>query len=122
MIKLAVSPETDIQFRTERPEIHFTVHQAEATWVEIETADAVTLEARPPNAISLSVAETVQDREYPDYTGDYEVTSFCADPLMTSSLVLPTRDRRMLDDVTVYSVPTRETYNAAGGVTFEIGG
>ena len=57
-----------------------------------------------------------------DYTGDYEVTSFCADPLLVTSLVLPTNDKHMLDDVTVYSVPTSEEYNSAGGVTFTIGG
>lgn len=57
-----------------------------------------------------------------DYEGPYEVTSFTADPLLTTSLVLPTNDMHMLDDVTVYSVPTTEEYNAAGGVTFTIGG
>lgn len=57
-----------------------------------------------------------------DYAGPYEVTSFTADPLLTTSLILPTNDKHMLDDVTVYSVPTSEEYNPAGGVTFTIGG
>lgn len=57
-----------------------------------------------------------------DYEGPYEVTSFTAEPLLTSSLVLPTADKHMLDDVTIYSVPTREEPNDAGGVTFSIGG
>ena len=57
-----------------------------------------------------------------DYEGPYEVTSFTADPLLTTSLVLHTNDMHMLDDVTVYSVPTTEEYNTAGGVTFTIGG
>lgn len=60
--------------------------------------------------------------QYDDYTGDYEVTSFCADPLLTTSLVLRTEDKHMLHDVTVFSVPTSEEYNTAGGVTFTIGG
>lgn len=64
----------------------------------------------------------VSSQGYADYTGDYEVTSFCAAPLLTTSLVLPTNDKHMLDDVTVYSVPTSEEYNSAGGVTFTIGG
>lgn len=58
---------------------------------------------------------------YQDYAGDYEVTSFTAEPLMTTSLILPTNDKHMTDDVTVYSVPTREENNEAGGVTFTIG-
>ena len=61
-------------------------------------------------------------QQYEDYTGDYEVTSFCAEPLLTTSLILPTSDKHMLDNVTVYSVPTSEEYNTAGGVTFTIGG
>lgn len=64
----------------------------------------------------------VSHEGYADYTGDYEVTSFTAAPLLTTSLVLPTNDKHMLDDVTVYSVPTSEEYNDAGGVTFTIGG
>lgn len=57
-----------------------------------------------------------------DYTGSYEVTSFTAAPLLTTTLVLPTNDKHMLDDVTVYSVPTSEEYNEYGGVTLTIGG
>ena len=57
-----------------------------------------------------------------DYAGPYEVTSFTAAPLLTTSLILPTNDKHMTDDVTVYSVPTSEEYNPAGGVTFTIGG
>lgn len=68
------------------------------------------------------IVNTVRNADIQPYTGDYEVTSFCADPLLTTSLVLPTADKRMLDDVTVYSVPTSEEYNEAGGVTFTIGG
>lgn len=64
----------------------------------------------------------VSHEGYEDYDGPYEATSFCADPLLTSSLVLQTNDKHMLDDVTIYSVPTREEYNEAGGVTFIIGG
>lgn len=63
----------------------------------------------------------VRTSQYDDYTGDYEVTSFCAEPLLTTSLVLRTEDKHMLHDVTVFSVPTSEEYNPAGGVTFTIG-
>lgn len=57
-----------------------------------------------------------------DYEGAYQVTSFTADPLLVTSLVLPTNDKHMLDDVTVFSVPTAEEPNASGGITFTIGG
>lgn len=50
------------------------------------------------------------------YTGDYDVT-----PLVTSQ-VLATRDKLMDDNVRVDMIPTREENNAAGGVTFIVGG
>lgn len=72
--------------------------------------------------VDAQIVSPVRQTTIADYTGDYEVTSFCADPLLTTSLILPTNDKHMLDDVTVYSVPTSEEYNSAGGVTFTIGG
>ena len=72
--------------------------------------------------VNADVINPIRMAQYEDYTGDYEVTSFGAAPLATTSLVLPTNDKHMLDDVTVYSIPTTEEYNAAGGVTFTIGG
>lgn len=71
--------------------------------------------------VSAEVINPIRIAQYADYTGDYTVTSFCADPLLTSSLILPTNDKHMIDDVTVFSVPTSEEDNAAGGVTFTIG-
>lgn len=56
-----------------------------------------------------------------EYDGSYEVTSFLAAPSLSSSLILPTREKLMRDNVTVYSVPTTEEYNEQGGVTFTIG-
>lgn len=72
--------------------------------------------------VTAEFVNTIYNSTAEDYTGDYEVTSFCADPLLTTSLVLPTNDKHMLNDVTVFSVPTTEEYNSAGGVTFTIGG
>ena len=71
---------------------------------------------------AAELVNTIYVRTAEDYTGPYEVTSFTAAPLLTTSLVLPTNDKHMLNDVTVYSVPTSEEYNPAGGVTFTIGG
>ena len=72
--------------------------------------------------VEAEIVNPVRKAVYDDYTGDYEVTSFTADPLLTTSLVLATNDKHMLDDVTIYSVPTSEEYNEYGGVTFTIGG
>ena len=72
-------------------------------------------------SVEADLINPIRVSQYADYTGEYEITSFCADPLLTTSLILPTADKHMLDDVTVYSVPTREEENAAGGVTFIIG-
>ncbi|MBQ6475487.1 MAG: hypothetical protein IJJ34_04680 [Clostridia bacterium] len=82
--------------------------------VEAELVSLVDVEAELATTLYVDTAE--------DYTGDYEVTSFCADPLLTTSLVLPTADKHMLNDLTIYSVPTREEPNEAGGVTFIVGG
>lgn len=72
--------------------------------------------------LSASFDTSIGQSVYQDYTGDYEVNSFTAEPLLTTSLVLPTFDKHMTDNVTVYSVPTTEENNEAGGVTFTIGG
>ena len=50
------------------------------------------------------------------YDGAYDVT-----PLITAQ-TLPTRSKTMRDDVRVDMIPTREILNAAGGVTFIVGG
>lgn len=71
---------------------------------------------------SADFTSTVYVSTAEDYTGPYEVTSFTAAPLLTTSLVLPTADKHMMDDLTIYSVPTREEPNEAGGVTFIVGG
>lgn len=50
------------------------------------------------------------------YDGTYDVT-----PLITAQR-LPTRSKTMRDDVRIDMIPTREIPNAAGGVTFIVGG
>lgn len=61
----------------------------------------------------FGVIQKVEDT-VPVYGGDYEVT-----PLVTTQ-ILPTAQKKMRDDVTVWMIQTEETPNAAGGVTFEI--
>ncbi len=52
----------------------------------------------------------------PVYEGAYEVT-----PRVNGPVVLPTKDKRMKDDVTVKKIPQYEVSNAAGGKTLTIG-
>lgn len=86
--------------------------------------EPITVQAELNSVIGAEAkfATSVLPRTLDYYTGDYEITSFCADPLLTTSLILPTNDKLMTDDVTIYSVPTSEEYNEFGGVTFTIGG
>lgn len=71
--------------------------------------------------VDADLINRITTSEAEEYDGDYEVTSFLAEPSMTTSLILPTRQKIMRDNVTVYSVPTSEEYNPQGGVTFTIG-
>ena len=52
---------------------------------------------------------------YVDYTGDYEVTP------STNKQSLYTRDKHMVDDVTVKAIPYFEVSNNSGGKTITIG-
>lgn len=75
-----------------------------------------------PDAVSVSLGEAVvvevaaPTGDIEHYDGAYDVT-----PLITAQ-VLPTRDKLMDDNVRVDMIPTREENNAAGGVTFIVGG
>lgn len=51
----------------------------------------------------------------PVYTGEYEIT-----PTITTQ-TLETKDKRMVDDVTVDAIPYYETTNPSGGYTVIIG-
>lgn len=73
------------------------------------------------NSFSTSFDISYGRYHYEDYTGVYEVTSFLSNTSLTTSIVLPTNDKHMTDNVTIYSLPTSEEYNDAGGVTFTIG-
>lgn len=51
-----------------------------------------------------------------EYTGDYSVT-----PSIYAAQTLPTKNRRLSDDITVAKIPTYEVSNASGGATLVIG-
>ena len=89
-----------------------------ATAVKIKTQPtaAVRIGAAAPAAVAVGVSP-VQIVEHQDlYTGEYTVT-----PDITP-VVLPTRDKLMVDDVTIHKIPLWETGNPQGGKTILIGG
>ncbi|MCM1336039.1 MAG: hypothetical protein NC237_13445 [Eubacterium sp.] len=53
--------------------------------------------------------------DVPPYTGDYSVA-----PRVGEEVVLPTKNKRMKEDVTVGEIPIAEVSNAAGGKTLII--
>lgn len=67
-------------------------------------------------AVALGEAVVVEKGNADYYDGAYDVT-----PLITAQR-LPTRSKTMRDDVRIEMIPTREIPNAAGGVTFIVGG
>lgn len=60
------------------------------------------------------VGEMSKPVGYTNYTGDYTVV-----PKVTEQ-VLPTKDKRMIDNVTVKEVPVYKVSNNAGGITVYI--
>lgn len=56
-----------------------------------------------------------------DGAADYYDVAYDVTPLITAQR-LPTRSKTMRDDVRIDMIPTREIPNAAGGVTFIVGG
>ena len=51
----------------------------------------------------------------PEYDGPYEVTP------QVEGQTLPTKNRRLTEDVTVRGIPYSESANTAGGITVTIG-
>lgn len=50
-----------------------------------------------------------------DYTGEYEVT-----PIADGDILLPTKDKFLIDDVRVHEIPYYEVSNPSGGETVYI--
>lgn len=77
---------------------------------------ALALESNQHNLLlSNATAIVIQTGgDVPIYYGDYVVT-----PLAKSSVVLGTKNKKLLDDVTVLKIPTYQTHNDSG-ITFYI--
>lgn len=86
--------------------------------VRLHEVGKVSAAVKEPEKISVALGEAVVvekgNADY--YDGAYDVT-----PLITAQR-LPTRSKTMRDDVRIDMIPTREIPNAAGGVTFIVGG
>lgn len=108
--------------------------EREIATLELEAADEIAVLEESAGAVSLaplSNGATAEDilagkRVYADdgsivegqietYAGAYTVT-----PMITSQK-LETAEKYMEDDVRIYTIPTTETANSAGGYTFKIG-
>lgn len=66
--------------------------------------------------VELGPVQLGRGDAYPPYTGAYEIT-----PQRVAQL-LETKDKAMLDDVTVHGVSFAQSANPAGGMTCNIGG
>lgn len=62
------------------------------------------------------VMDTIADTTTPVYFGEYEVT-----PKTYEETVLPTKDKRLTDNVSVKKIPQYEVSNQSGGETLIIG-
>lgn len=62
------------------------------------------------------VSQVIIDDNVPDYTGDYEITPNAHNPI-----VLQTKNKKMVDDVTVKKIPFFDVSNTSGGTTIFIG-
>lgn len=86
--------------------------------VRLREIDRVAARVQEPDTLSVVLGEAavIEKGAVDYYEGDYDVT-----PLITAQ-TLPTRSKTMRDDVRIDMIPTREIPNAAGGVTFVVGG
>lgn len=86
--------------------------------VRLHEVGKVSAAVKEPEKLAVALGEAVVlekgNADY--YDGAYDVT-----PLITAQR-LPTRSKTMRDDVRIEMIPTREIPNAAGGVTFIVGG
>lgn len=85
--------------------------------VRLHEVGKVSAAVKEPEKLSVALGEAVVvEKGNADYYDAYDVT-----PLITAQR-MPTRSKTMRDDVRIDMIPTREIPNAAGGVTFIVGG
>ena len=65
--------------------------------------------------IDLEIGTVVEPEDYPIYEGSYVVT-----PRITEQ-VLDTKNKSLLDDITIFQIPYASVSNPSGGSTVTIG-
>jgi hypothetical protein len=60
------------------------------------------------------VTTVIESDDVPRYSGDYDVTP------RVGEQVLPTRNKLMIDDMTIKAIPVYKVSNTSGGVTVYI--
>ena len=80
-----------------------------------EPINNINIGFKPVNSIKIAFnVGGTSDR--PPYEGEYEVT-----PKTYNEQVLPTKNKRMIDNLTVKKIPQYEVGNDAGGKTLILG-
>lgn len=93
------------------PDIEFTLIPPAPNYAEIELSIDSTVR------IDFDVGEEIGGGgRLPDYDGEYVIT-----PKTSEEQVLPTKNKSMIDDLTVEKVPYEEVTNLGGGLTAVIG-
>lgn len=89
---------------------------AAAVKINTQPNAAVRIGAAAPAAVAVGVSPVQIVERQNLYTGEYTVTPDVA------PVVLPTRDKLMVEDVTIHKIPLWEIGNPQGGKTILIGG
>ena len=71
--------------------------------------------AKPVNSINIEFNMGTQSQT-PPYTGEYEIT-----PKTYDEQILPTKNKKMVDNLKVKKIPQYEVSNSAEGFTLIIG-
>lgn len=80
--------------------------------------DKVTGNISPVRKISGNITYGVGEGDTsPTYDGDYDVL-----PLAFAETVLPTKDKKLIEDIVIKEIPYYETSNTSGGNTVYIAG
>lgn len=77
--------------------------------------DEISLSIAISRSPELQLALDIPRQETPAYTGDYSVIP------MTVAQILPTKEKRMAENLTVTSIPYYSVSNPQGGNTIFIG-
>lgn len=82
--------------------------------VEEEPEIKLQIEEEPEVNLGL-VEEVIYVADMPQYDGPYQITPRKAE------IILPTKQKSMCDDVTIFQIPYASVDNPAGGQTVTIG-